>query len=829
MGFRLSSTFLVVLLVIVGEGVSAPHDSSSAAGSHLHAGSVTYDSAGAAGSHIHNAVLPAAAMEAAPAALPRTGWTATASDEEVTRTNGRAANVLDGNAATMWHSRWYPAPAAPLPHSITIDTKATRSISGLRYLPRTDLANGRVGSFEIRVSTNGTTWSAPVAHGTWPDTNAEKTVTFTTVSARYVRLTATTEAGNRGPWSSAAEINLLAGQTLSPTGVLPRTGWTASASDEEVTRVNGRAGNVLDGSAATMWHSRWYPAPAAPLPHSITIDTKATRSISGFRYLPRSEGTNGRVGKYSIGVSTNGITWSVLASGTWPDTSAEKTVTFTAVSARYVRLTATTEAGNRGPWSSAAEINLLGPSQGSWGPTISFPIVPVAAALLPGNKLLTWSAYSPTAFGGNRGYTQTSILDLTTGKVTQAQVANTGHDMFCPGTSMLPDGRIMVSGGSSSTKTSLYNPATNKWSPGPDMKIARGYHSNVTTSTGEVFTIGGSWSGGIGNKNGEVWSAAGGWRKLPNVLVDNILTADPRGGYRSDNHPWLFAAPGGRVFHAGPSRQMNWISTTGQGSITSAGPRADSQDAMNGDAVMYDVGKILTVGGATAYEKTPATARAYTIDINNAVKTARTADMAVTRSFANGVALPDGQVLVVGGQATPVTFTDTAARMAPEIWNPATGKWTTLAPMAIPRTYHSVGMLLPDGKVFVGGGGLCNTCTTNHLDGEIFTPPYLLNADGSARTRPKIVTAPASAATGSTIAVTTGAPVTNFSLMRMSTVTHTVNTDQRRIPLTATSVSGNTASLTLPADRGVLVPGSYLLFAMDANGVPSVASTINIK
>ena len=75
---------------------------------------------------------------------------------------------------------------------------------------------------------------------------------------------------------------------------------------------------------------------------------------------------------------------------------------------------------------------------------------------------------------------------------------------------------------------------------------------------------------------------------------------------------------------------------------------------MNGDAVMYDVGKILTVGGATAYKNTPATARAYTIDINNGATAARTADMAVSRSFANGVALPDGQVLVVGGQAIPV-------------------------------------------------------------------------------------------------------------------------------------------------------------------------------
>ncbi|MFM9429889.1 discoidin domain-containing protein [Arthrobacter sp. MP_2.3] len=830
-GIRQVTAFLVGSLLVVGYGTLALPKSFGVARAHDHGlvQAAPQEVSALAGPHIHSAILPAAATEAAPLPLSRVGWTASASDEEVTSQDGRASNVLDGNTDTFWHSRWLPAPAAPLPHSITIDTKAIRSIGGLRYLPRTTSRNGRIGSFEIQVSSNGTSWSDPVARGTLPDTATEKTVTFIGISARYVRITAATEAGDRGPWSSAAEINLLPGQTPTPTGVLPRAGWTAAASDEEANRADNRASNVLDGSPSTIWHSRWYPAPAAPLPHSLTIDTKAVRSIAGLSYLPRSDSANGRIGKYSIGSSTDGISWSVAVAGTWLDNAAVKTVTFPEVKARYVRLTATTEAGNRGPWSSAAEINLLAPSLGSWGPTINFPLVPAAAALLPGNRLLTWSAYSPTAYGGSKGYTQTSILNLTTGVVSPTQVVNTGHDMFCPGISMLPDGKIMISGGSNSTATTIYNPATNAWSAGPEMKIGRGYQSNVTTSTGEVFTIGGSWSGGTGGKTGEVWSAAGGWRILPNVPVDNILTADPRGAFRSDNHAWLFAAPGGRVFQAGPSRQMNWISTSGNGSITKAGLRADSADAMNGDAVMYDVGKILTVGGATAYENADATARAYTIDINGAVSVARTADMAAARSFANGVALPDGQVIVVGGQPVPVPFSDTAARMNPEIWNPATGKWTTLAPMAIPRTYHSVALLLPDGRVFAGGGGLCNTCTTNHLDGEIFTPPYLLNPDGSARPRPIIVTAPASAAAGGTLSVTTAAPVSKFSLMRTSTVTHTVNTDQRRIPLTPTAVSGNTATLKLPADRGVLVPGTYLLFAMDKNGVPSVATTVVIS
>ena len=618
---------------------------------------------------------------------------------------------------------------------------------------------------------------------------------------------------------------------------LPRTGWTVTASDEEISGETGRAVNVLDGDATTFWVS----AGTEPLPHSITIDTGVAQPISGFRYLPRPDVPDGRIGSFEITVSTDGATWEPpVASGTWADSSEEKDVTFTAVSARYVRLQAITEAGGRGPWSSAAEINLVGeaapPAQesgsgllGSWGPTINFPIVPAAAALLPDNRLLTWSASAPAMYAGGGGLTQTSILDLTTGEVSQTEVSNTGHDMFCPGISMLPDGRIMVTGGSSTTKTSIYDPATNAWTGGQPMLIARGYQSSVTTSTGEVFTIGGSWSGGLGYKHGELWSEAGGWRALPNVLSNSILTNDPGGDFRSDNHAWLFAAPGGQVFQAGPSRQMNWISTAGAGTITPAGFRADSADAMNGNAVMYDVGKILTVGGATAYAGVPPTAKAYTIDINNGVTVTPTASMAYTRQYANGVALPDGQVLVIGGKGTPETAADTGDRMSPEIWNPETGQWTTLAPMAVPRAYHSVATLLPDGRVFSGGGGLCaGACNTNHLDGQIFTPPYLLDANGNARVRPEILSAPALAANGSTISVTTGQPISKFSLMRMSTVTHSVNTDQRRIPLTATSVSGNTASLNLPADPGVLVPGNYLLFAMDDAGVPSVAATIRI-
>ncbi|HVK23114.1 MAG TPA: discoidin domain-containing protein [Actinokineospora sp.] len=762
-------------------------------------------------------------------ALSRIGWTATASDEQATF---GASNLLDGKPDTLWHSRY----DAALPHSVTVDLRREQAVSAIVVTPRSTGVNGRIGQYSVTVSTNGSTFSAPVATGTWADDGTSKAALLNgSPTARYVRITASTEAGARGPWSSAAEFHAYGKPAPISTAPLNRDGWTATASDFEATGESGVPANVLDGSTGTIWHSKW-TAPAAPLPHWITLDMKSSRSVAGLSVTPRGDSGNGRVGRYEIAVSDDGTTFGApVATGTWADTSAVQTALITPVDARYVRLTALTEAGNRGPWTSAAEINVLTPAAppnaaevGIWGAVKGFPLVPVATAMLPNNKLLAWSAYSADTFGGSHGYTQTAILDLATGEVTQRRVDNTGHDMFCPGASILSDGRVLVTGGSDAKKASIYDPFTDTWSAAAELNIARGYQGQTTLSTGEAFTVGGSWSGGEGGKNGEVYSpATNTWRTLTGVQPGPFMTGDPRGAYRADNHGWFFAVAGGRVFHAGPSRRMNWVDTTGAGSVTDAGPRGDSQDAMNGNAVMYDIGKILTVGGATAYQDVDATTRAYAIDITTgtAVVT-RVGDMSSARAFANSVVLPDGKVLVIGGQSRPVPFSDQTAVLTPELWDPATGQFTRLAPMAVPRTYHSVANLLPDGTVFTGGGGLCGGCATNHHDGQVFTPPYLLNPDGTAKVRPVITTAPSTAANGAAITVDTDVEVSGFALVRMSSVTHSVDNDQRRIPLT--TVPGTTHSLTVPADPGIALPGYYLLFALDAAGVPSVAKTIRI-
>lgn len=785
----------------------------------------------------HHGIAPANAMEPTAPVLDRTGWTAAASDEETVGENGRAANVLDGNTATLWHSKWTGTPA-PLPHSITIDMHRTAVVSALVYRPRTNGPNGRVGEYGISLSTDGQDWGSPVASGTLADDAAAKTLGFAPQGARFVRLTALTEAGGRGPWTSAAEIDLLGDPgTPQATVDLPRTGWTATASDEETAGENGRAANVLDGKAATLWHSRWTGTPA-PLPHSITIDTRRTTAVSALVYHPRLGGANGRAGAYTVTTSADGTAFGApVAAGTWRDDDTVKTATFTRTeNARYIRLTVTTEAGARGPWTSAGEIRLSGPASpaahGAWDRITGFPLVPVATAALPGDKLLAWSAYAADRFGGSSGYTQTAILDLKTGKVTQRRVDNTGHDMFCPGIAMLADGRVLVTGGSNAGKASIYDPATDEWSATADMNIARGYQAMTLLSTGEAFVLGGSWSGAAGDKAGEVWSPdTRTWRTLPGVSAVQAMTADPAGPYRADNHMWLHATSGGKVLQLGPSRQMNWISTDGAGSITSAGLRADSQDAMTGNAVAYDIGKLLTLGGSPAYENTPATRRAYTVDISGGqVQAARTGDMEHARAFGNSVVLPDGKVAVFGGQAQPVPFSDATSVLAPELWDPATGAFTPLATMAIPRNYHSVANLLPDGRIFSGGGGLCGDCATNHADGAVFTPPYLLNADGSPKPRPAITGGvPPTAAPGTSLTVSTQAPVASFVLMRAAAATHSTDNDQRRVPLAATPTQSGAYTVSIPADTGVVLPGTYMLFALDTEGVPSTARFVTLS
>jgi len=193
--------------------------------------------------------------------------------------------------------------------------------------------------------------------------------------------------------------------------------------------------------------------------------------------------------------------------------------------------------------------------------------------------------------------------------------------------------------------------------------------------------------------------------------------------------------------------------------------------------------------------------------------------MAFARSFHTLTLLPDGNVLVTGGSVTndPSSQPVNAA----EIWNAQTGLWSTMSSMQKARTYHETALLLPDGRVLVGGG---DGNTPDQFNAEIFSPPYLFKG-----WRPVITSVSSNVSYGSQSFVGTpdGATIQSVAFMRLGAQTHQFDMSQRYVPLSFTAAA-NGLNVQWPANANLAPPGDYMLFIVNGNGVPSMASTVNI-
>jgi hypothetical protein len=202
---------------------------------------------------------------------------------------------------------------------------------------------------------------------------------------------------------------------------------------------------------------------------------------------------------------------------------------------------------------------------------------------------------------------------------------------------------------------------------------------------------------------------------------------------------------------------------------------------------------------------------------------------------ADATLLANGEIIVTGGTSGG-RFNDVPnSVLYPEIWNETRGGFKKLAAMQTSRVYHSVALLLPDATILsAGGGGACEPVTItkcSHPDAEIFTPPYLFNPDGTPATRPIINDAPSSIAYGNDLNITTNtADIARVTLVKLSSVTHSTNFDQRFLDLTGSlRKTGTNITVTAPSSNISAPPGFYLLFAINASGVPSVAKILKLN
>jgi hypothetical protein len=456
---------------------------------------------------------------------------------------------------------------------------------------------------------------------------------------------------------------------------------------------------------------------------------------------------------------------------------------------------------------------------GQWGPVVNWPVVGVHVALLPNGKVLAYDSVGDAATETFpvQDHTRATVWDPETGTQTPVNV-DTGYNVFCSGLAHLRDGRLFLAGGNKDqalngiVQTHIFDPATNTWRLGPNMAAGRWYPSVTPLRNGEMLIT----SGRVNTP--EVYTLSGTLRTLSTASLALPL------------YPWMDVAPDGQTFYSGPDQTLRKLDTSGTGAWTAFGQR-DGIFRDYGGHALYDVGKMLVAGGGPW--STGKDARV--IDFNGATPTVTaTAPMAFARRQHNLTVLADGSVLATGGNSSGASLVDLDNGVyAAELWSPATGKWKTLAAMQVTRQYHSTALLLPDGRVLSAGGGLCGTCDqVGYLakNAEIFSPPYLFQADGSPAPRPAITAAPATIGYGGTLDVGTADPaaIRKVALIRLSAVTHSDNMEQRYVPLAFTAGATHLTA-TGPANANVAPPGPYMLVIVDDHGVPSVASMISVQ
>lgn len=489
-----------------------------------------------------------------------------------------------------------------------------------------------------------------------------------------------------------------------------------------------------------------------------------------------------------------------------------------------------------------------------------------------------WSAQQESA--GNGSWHKTRVYDVASHALVPGQVQSPDSDVFCSHHVFVGDGRLLIAGGTSEWPESddghahgldflghsrcwLYNPRRREWvettrlnrnpaQPGEARSGGRWYPGLVAMGDGSAVAFFGHLDrNDFRHRNTlpeRYFPSRGAWVNLPT----EIGKAGPpdTGGRRFLFFPRAFVLPSGKVFSATPlpanfaaapgSSDGDHFSTAFDADAgTYALPRAASTDGVDGawsfPAVVlpllprdgqYNARLFYWNGAQPRWLDTDAAAPQW-VDAG-----ARNAAVAGRmRTYGNAVLLPTGQVCAVGGVAVvkPQDPVNQVELYTPDI-NWATGaygngggSWSLEPGNGLhARNYHSTALLLPNGKVWVGGGDNDAESGDPAVVGvrriELYEPPYV-----AVPNRIVIQAVPSMLAYGQQFDVQIDRAASNasrFALIRAGSVTHATNNDQRYVGLVVVSTSGNSIRLQAPPDGNVAPPGYYMLWAVDTAGNP---------
>ena len=465
---------------------------------------------------------------------------------------------------------------------------------------------------------------------------------------------------------------------------------------------------------------------------------------------------------------------------------------------------------------------------GRWEPVRDLGVVGVHAHLLPTGSVLLWGRRDAPDLTLDEPGCTPRLWDPVSGQVvpTAAPTSLDGGpvNLFCSGHAFLPDGRLLVVGGHvrdgfGLDQATVYDPVAGTWEPQPRMNDGRWYPAATTLPDGGVLVTSGTHDGNIPNNQPQVWRG-GVWHDL--AVFPGALP----------NYPTMHVDDGGQVFMSGSLGHSWRLDVAGAGSWE----EVETQRQVGRDyapAVLVDDRHVLYLGGGQDGPGGSASDLALVIDIDQPAAGWQPGPvLPVRRRQHNATLLADGTVLVTGG-TRGVGFND-LGRGQPvheALLRRPDGSWAPAAAEEVDRCYHSTAVLLPDGRVLSAGGGEYKPDNVNpnepqdtHADAQVYSPPYLFAGD-----RPEITDAPDALVPGVAFTVQTpqAADITRVTLLRLTSVTHTDNMSQRINVLTVANQPQGLV-VTPPATSEQCPPGPYLMFLINAAGVPSVARIVRV-
>ena len=458
--------------------------------------------------------------------------------------------------------------------------------------------------------------------------------------------------------------------------------------------------------------------------------------------------------------------------------------------------------------------------QGQWNtlPT-QMPINPVHVALMHNGKVLIVSGSGNLPSDTNY---MAAVWDPATDTVTTQPV---GWDMFCNGMIVLPDGRPFVMGGTiqydpfyGQPKTSAYDPASGKFADLEPMAHGRWYPTATTLADGSVMIFSGLLETGGTNTAVEIYKLGSGWSQ------QYVASWTP------PLYPRMHLLPNGNVFYSGSTTSSAIFNTSTHTWTTGVAHTIYSGTRTYGTSVLLPLTpangykpRVMIMGGGN-----PSTNTTEIIDLSvSNPKWASGPSMSQPRIEMNATILPNGKILASGGSLNDED--GTTASLNGDLYDPVANTFSSAGANAYARLYHSNSLLLPDATVLLLGSNPARGTYEPHM--EIYSPPYLFNADGTPATRPTITgTSSSVIGYGGAFQVQTpaAANISSVVLMHNGAATHAFDMDQRNVGLSFTSSAG-VLNVTGPPNGNIAPPGYYMLFILNNAGVPSIATMVQVS